>query len=142
MIASINPWTGAVSPFEPHSESGTGRRIALSAQTFLHYRKTCFSQRAVWLQRAAEIVESEKRRLAEIMTAEMGKTVVSAEAEAAKCATVCRYYAANGAAALADEPIATHAPRCFVRYEPLGPVLAVMPWNFLSGRCFALRLPR
>jgi succinate-semialdehyde dehydrogenase/glutarate-semialdehyde dehydrogenase len=131
MIASINPFNGkTMKVFEPYSDAEIERRLELSSKTFQCYRATPFHERAKKLIRAAEILEADKRKFAEIMTSEMGKTIGSAEAEALKCALGCRYYAETAEKSLADTPLRTEASSTFVRYQPLGPVLAVMPWNF------------
>jgi succinate-semialdehyde dehydrogenase/glutarate-semialdehyde dehydrogenase len=106
------------------------RRIQLAADTFRQHRRTSFRERAQCLLRAADILEKEKDRFARIMTLEMGKPLKAAGDEALKCALGCRYYAEHGEAALADEVIETNASRSYVHYEPLGVVLAIMPWNF------------
>src|SRR5580658_9900914 len=130
-IASINPATGeTLQTFAPLSPAALDRKLAHAFATFLSYRKTSFAQRAHWLNNAARILEESKQEFGRIMTVEMGKTLKSAIAEAEKCAWACRYYAENGERHLADEVIATNASRSFVRYQPIGPVLAVMPWNF------------
>jgi succinate-semialdehyde dehydrogenase/glutarate-semialdehyde dehydrogenase len=142
MIRSINPFNGkTIQAFEAHSEAETERRLELSSKTFQSYRCTSFAQRARWLMRAAEILEADKRKFAEMMTAEMGKTIGSAEAEALKAASGCRYYAETAEQSLADAAIQTEARRCFVRYQPLGPVLAVMPWNFPFWQVFRFAAP-
>src|SRR5437868_14596066 len=130
-IASINPATGEVlKTFEPLSDSQLDAKIALAAETFRNYRKVPFAQRSRWMIKAAEIIEAEKEALGRLMTWEMGKTLRSAIDEAAKCAWACRYYAENAERFLADEIVETTAKRSYIRYLPLGPVLAVMPWNF------------
>ena len=91
--------------------------------------------------RAAEVLESRKAEWARVMTLEMGKPIGAAVAEAEKCAWVCRYYAENAERFLADEPVATDAGSSFVRYQPLGPVLAVMPWNFPFWQVFRFAAP-
>ena len=93
------------------------------------------------MTKAADVLESGKRKFAEIMTAEMGKTLTSAVAEVEKCASACRYYAANAERQLADETIETNASRSFVHYQPLGPVLAIMPWNFPFWQVFRFASP-
>src|SRR5450755_1895428 len=130
-IASVNPATGeTLSVYEPLSSEALDQKLAHAFATFQSYRKTSYADRARWLNNAARILEDSKREYGRIMTVEMGKTLQSAIAEAEKCALACRYYAENGERHLADEPIATNASRSFVRYQPIGPVLAVMPWNF------------
>jgi succinate-semialdehyde dehydrogenase / glutarate-semialdehyde dehydrogenase len=95
-----------------------------------NYRKAPIGDRARWMLNAAAILEQEKDAYAKVMTTEMGKTFRSAVDEVAKCAWVCQYYAENAEHFLADEVVETGARRSYTRYQPLGPVLAVMPWNF------------
>ncbi|MGO4883521.1 MAG: NAD-dependent succinate-semialdehyde dehydrogenase [Bryobacteraceae bacterium] len=141
-IASVNPATGeTLRVFEPLSPAALEQKLAHALATFQLYRKTSFAARAQWLQNAARILEEDKREYGRIMTMEMGKTLKSAVAEAEKCAWACRYYAENGERYLADEPIATNASRSFVRYQPIGPVLAVMPWNFPFWQVFRFAAP-
>lgn len=130
-IATINPATGEqLKTFEPLSDGEIEARLDLAMQAFQAWRRTSFEERAAVLQRVADLLESEKQRWGELMTIEMGKPIVAAIAEAEKCAWVCRYYAEHAAEFLADEPATTDASQSFVRYLPLGPILAVMPWNF------------
>jgi succinate-semialdehyde dehydrogenase / glutarate-semialdehyde dehydrogenase len=130
-IATVNPATGqVVKTFESLSDAQLEGKLQKAADTFLSYRKTPFAERARLIENAARILEKEKENYARMMTTEMGKTFRSAVDEAAKCAWVCRYYAENAERFLADEVVETTAKRSFVRYLPLGPVLAVMPWNF------------
>ena len=130
-IATINPATGLLlKTFEPLTDAQLEEKLQRAAQTFLTYRKIPFAERARMMLRAAAILESEKETFARMMTTEMGKTFRSAVDEAAKCAWVCRYYAENAERYLADEIVETTASRSYIRYQPLGPVLAVMPWNF------------
>src|SRR6266567_828265 len=130
-IATINPATGQVlKTFEPLSDAQIEVKLQKAADTFLTYRKVPFAERAQMMLKAAEILEGEKEIFARIMTTEMGKTLRSAADEAAKCAWVCRYYAENAEKFLADEIVETTASRSYIRYQPLGAVLAVMPWNF------------
>src|SRR5882757_435676 len=130
-IATINPTTGeTVRTFAPLSDSELDARLALAEVAFRHHRLSSFAERAEKMFAAAEIFENEQDRLAWLMTLEMGKPIQQAKAEAAKCATACRYYAEHAGRLLADEPLPEADGRCFVRFEPLGPVLAVMPWNF------------
>ena len=116
-------------------------RIARSEAAYRRYRTTPFAERERWLERAAEILETETDRLGRIMTREMGKPIVAARAEAAKCALACRYYVKNGARLLADEPVELGSGKAYLRYEPIGPVLAVMPWNFPFWQVFRFAAP-
>src|ERR1700730_12738727 len=130
-IATINPATGLlVKTFEPLSDRQLEEKLQTAAQAFSSYRKVSFAERARLMLRAAAILESEKEIFARMMTTEMGKTLGSAVDEAVKCAWVCRYYAENAERFLADEILETTASRSYIRYQPLGPVLAGMPWNF------------
>ena len=130
-IATINPTTGeTVRTFDPLTEAEMEAKLALAEAAFHRHRQSSFAARAEKMLAAAEIFESEQDRLAWLMTLEMGKPLREARAEAAKCATACRYYAENAERLLADEPIPEADGNCFVRFEPLGAVLAVMPWNF------------
>ena len=130
-IQTVNPATGeVVKTFESLSDAQLEVKLQRAADTFLSYRKTPFAERARLMLKAARILEEEKENYARVMTTEMGKTFRSAVDEAAKCAWVCRYYAENAERFLADEVVETTAKRSFIRYLPLGPVLAVMPWNF------------
>jgi succinate-semialdehyde dehydrogenase / glutarate-semialdehyde dehydrogenase len=130
-IASTNPATGEVlKTFPELSDKEIAQKIDTAVAAFASHRKMPFSERASRMRRAAEILESEKEAFGRLMTLEMGKTLRSAIAEAAKCATACRYYAENAEKFLADEVVETGAKRSFIRYLPLGPVLAIMPWNF------------
>src|SRR6266571_4336094 len=130
-IASINPATGQVlRTFEPLADWLIEAKLRLAAETFPKFRKLAFADRARMMSKAADILESEKETLGRLMTTEMGKTFRSAVDEAVKCASGCRYYAENAERFLADEVVETTAKRSFIRYLPLGPVLAVMPWNF------------
>ncbi|HTR04204.1 MAG TPA: NAD-dependent succinate-semialdehyde dehydrogenase [Thermoanaerobaculia bacterium] len=141
-IASVNPATGeTLRTFTPLTEPEVERRVALGASAFPRWRATSFAERAGVVSRAADALEARKQELGRIMTLEMGKPIGSAVAEAEKCAWVCRYYAESAERFLADEPVATDARRSYVRYEPLGPVLAVMPWNFPFWQVFRFAAP-
>jgi succinate-semialdehyde dehydrogenase / glutarate-semialdehyde dehydrogenase len=130
-IATVNPATGQViKTFEPLSDAQLEVKLQRAADTFATYRKMPFAERARMMQKAAAILESEKETFGRMMTTEMGKTLRSAVDEAVKCAWVCRYYAENAERFLADEIVETTASRSYIRYQPLGAVLAVMPWNF------------
>jgi len=141
-IASINPATGErLRSFSALTREEVEVKLARAATVFQEWKNSEFSQRAAVLTRAAEILESEKRRLGALMTREMGKTFASAIAEAEKCALGCRYYAEHGESQLADEIIATSASRSFLKYQPLGVILAVMPWNFPFWQVFRFAAP-
>ncbi len=142
MIASINPATGeTLQTFEPLTTAEIDARITRAEQAYSQYRRTPFADRARWLTAAAEILESERDRFGRIMTLEMGKPIGAARAEAAKCALACRYYAAHGERLLADEPVDAGGGRSFIRYQPIGPVLAIMPWNFPFWQVFRFVAP-
>jgi succinate-semialdehyde dehydrogenase / glutarate-semialdehyde dehydrogenase len=141
-IASINPATGeTLETFSPLDDAEVERRVALAARTFPRWRAAPFDERAGLMARAAGLLESRKRDFARLMTLEMGKPIDAGVAEAEKCSWVCRYYAENAERYLADEHVATDAASSFVRYEPLGPVLAVMPWNFPFWQVFRFAAP-
>ena len=130
-IASVNPANGEVlRSFVESSGAEIEAALALAERTFRTWRTTDFASRAAKMRRAAEILEEDRRRFGEIMTLEMGKPIGAAIAEVEKCASVCRYYAEHAEIFLAPQEIATDAHRSYVRYDPLGCVLAVMPWNF------------
>jgi len=130
-IASVNPATGQLlKTFEPLSDSQIEEKLRHAAAAFAHHKKTSFSERARMMVKAAEILENEKDALAQLMTVEMGKPIRSAVDEAVKCAWACRYYAENAEHFLADELVETTASRSYIRYQPIGAILAVMPWNY------------
>src|SRR6476469_1055282 len=141
-IASINPATGqTVRTFTPLSGPELDARLQCAAQTFKEYRRTPLTQRTRLLLRAAEILESEKEKFGRLMVLEMGKTLKAAVEEAAKCAWGCRYYAEQAERFLADEVVETSATRSFVAYQPIGPILAIMPWNFPFWQVFRFAAP-
>jgi succinate-semialdehyde dehydrogenase/glutarate-semialdehyde dehydrogenase len=133
-IATINPATGeTVKTFTPASGDEIDATIARAHDRFAEYRLTSYAQRAKWAHATADLLEAEAEQVAAMMTLEMGKTLAAAKAEALKCAKGFRYYAENAEALLADEPAepaAVGASKAYTRYQPLGVVLAVMPWNF------------
>jgi succinate-semialdehyde dehydrogenase/glutarate-semialdehyde dehydrogenase len=141
-IATINPATGELlKTFEPLSDAEIAEKLDLAQQAFKKYHKTSFSQRSHWMQNAADILEQEKEDFAKIMTLEMGKPFKAAIAEVEKCAVVCRYYAEHAAEFLADVSVKTDASQSFVKYQPLGIILAVMPWNFPFWQVFRFVAP-
>jgi succinate-semialdehyde dehydrogenase / glutarate-semialdehyde dehydrogenase len=141
-ITSINPATGQVlQTFEPHSKHEIEKRLQRSMEAFEQQRRSTLEQRAQAMDRAAEILEAERNDFAIIMTREMGKPVRAAVEEAKKCALVCRYYAGNASRFLAEEDAPAQTARSSIRFEPLGPVLAVMPWNFPFWQVFRFAAP-
>ncbi|MDN3259268.1 NADP-dependent succinic semialdehyde dehydrogenase [Streptomyces sp. CSDS2] len=136
-IATVNPANGeTLKTYEPMDEDELERRLELAEATFRTYRTTSFAERARLLDKAAELLDEDQREIGRVVTTEMGKPVRQARAEAAKCAKAMRWYAEHAERLLADEEPAesdvrdSGASRVRVRYRPLGPVLAVMPWNF------------
>src|SRR5258708_6971777 len=141
-IATINPATGEVlKTFDSLSDAQIEVKLQKAADTFLSYRKVPFAERARMMLKAAAILDGEKEIFARTMTTEMGKTFRSAVDEAAKCAWVCRYYAENAEKFLADEIVETTASRSYIRYQPLGAVLAVMSWNFPFSQMLPFAAP-
>jgi succinate-semialdehyde dehydrogenase/glutarate-semialdehyde dehydrogenase len=145
-IASTNPATGEViKTFEPLSAAQIEQKLQFAVTAFEAERQTPFAERARRMLKAAEILERDKNKFAHLMTLEMGKPYKAAVAEAVKCAGGCRYYADNAERFLADEVIETGAPigmkKSFIRYRPIGPILAVMPWNFPFWQVFRFAAP-
>ncbi len=141
-IATVNPATGElIKSFEPLPAAQIEEKLKLATSAFRLYRHTPFAERAQKMLKAAEILEKEKNECARLMTLEMGKPIKAAVAEAVKCAIGCRYYAENAERFLADEVVETGARRSFIRYLPLGPILAVMPWNFPFWQVFRFAAP-
>jgi succinate-semialdehyde dehydrogenase / glutarate-semialdehyde dehydrogenase len=129
--ATTNPATGQVEQtFRDHTPEEVDARLARAAAAFRDYRRTSFGERARLMSSAADLLEGELPEVARVLTTEMGKTYASAKGEVAKSAMAMRWFAERAETLLADEEIATQASRSLVRYQPLGPVLAVMPWNF------------
>ena len=141
-IASINPATGQlIKSFDGLTDAQIEEKIQRAADAFSTYRHIPFAKRARWMNKAAEILETDKNKFAELMTLEMGKTFQSAVDEAVKCAWACRYYAENAERFMADEIIETPATRSYVRYQPMGVILCVMPWNFPFWQVFRFIAP-
>jgi succinate-semialdehyde dehydrogenase/glutarate-semialdehyde dehydrogenase len=141
-IATINPATGELlKKFDALTDSQVDEKIKRAAELFPAFRKRSFSDRAKLMLRAAEILEAEKETLAHLMTLEMGKTFRSAVDEAVKSAWACRYYAENAERFLADEIVETPASRSFIRYQAMGVVLVIMPWNYPFWQAFRFIAP-
>ena len=141
-IESINPATGEVlERFEETSRPELERILAAADAAFLEWRTVPFATRAEKMRKAARALRTHSEAYARTMTLEMGKPIVQAEAEVEKCASTCEYYADHAEAFLAEQPRETDASRSFVRFDPLGPVLAVMPWNFPFWQVFRFAAP-
>lgn len=142
VLASVNPATGeTLRSFETDAPDAVSTKLQKAFTAFVEHRKTSMAQRSEKMQRAARILEDEKEKFGRLMTLEMGKPIRAAADEAAKCALACRYYAENAANFLVDEVVATNATKSFIRYQPLGPVLAIMPWNFPFWQVFRFAAP-
>ncbi|TAK09205.1 MAG: NAD-dependent succinate-semialdehyde dehydrogenase, partial [Candidatus Manganitrophaceae bacterium] len=141
-IATVNPATGeTIKTFPPLTDRQIGEKIQRAEKTFQSYRRVPPSDRASWLFQAAHILETEREKFGRLMTLEMGKPFKAAEAEAVKCARACRYYVENGERFLADIEVKTDATWSYIRFQPLGPILAVMPWNFPFWQVFRFAAP-
>jgi succinate-semialdehyde dehydrogenase/glutarate-semialdehyde dehydrogenase len=141
-MKSVNPASGeTIREFPEPSEKEVEAHLDRAAGAFRAWRKVPFAERARLLSRAAERLEARKQELGRHATLEMGKTLRSAVSEVEKCASVCRYYAENGEAFLAPEEVSSNARRSVVHCQPLGPVLAVMPWNFPFWQVFRFAAP-
>lgn len=142
MIATVNPATGeVVRRFEPLNDREIEDKLTCADRAYQSYRRTGFADRARWLTRAAEILEADRDRLGRLMTLEMGKPITAARAEAAKCALACRYYVEHGERLLADEIVDLGVGRACIKYQPIGAVLAIMPWNFPFWQVFRFAAP-
>ncbi|HYO76891.1 MAG TPA: NAD-dependent succinate-semialdehyde dehydrogenase [Thermoanaerobaculia bacterium] len=141
-IASVNPATGeTIATFEALSSADVEQRLQKAAEAFAINRARSFSDRAERMNRAADILERRADELARVITLEMGKPLAAAVAEVRKCAMVCRHYAEHAERYLAPELIATDARESYVRFDPLGVILAVMPWNFPFWQVFRFSAP-
>src|SRR5436309_1346692 len=141
-IASINPATGEkLQEFSPFDDAEMEKRLARAEKAFSKYRRTTFTDRSVFLEATAELLIQEKKKFAEIITLEMGKLFRDSIAEIEKCARGCRFYAENSERFLEDEAAQTDAAESYVKYQPLGPVLAIMPWNFPFWQVFRFAAP-
>src|SRR3982074_2433219 len=141
-IATINPATGkTIRAFEPFSAARVSEFLDRAATAFRAHRRTPFSERAQRMQKAAAILDAECRELGQLMTLEMGKPIGAGIAEAQKCAIACRYYADNAERFLADHPVEMEGGKSWVAFQPLGVVLAIMPWNFPFWQVFRFAAP-
>jgi succinate-semialdehyde dehydrogenase/glutarate-semialdehyde dehydrogenase len=141
-IATVSPATGeTISTFDALTDGAIDQKIEAATRAFRVNRARSFADRATRMRAAADLLDRRKDELGRMITTEMGKPVKAAIAEVQKCATVCRYYAEHAEGYLADEYVATDAQESFIRYEPLGPILAVMPWNFPFWQVFRFAAP-
>src|SRR5688500_7844822 len=142
MIGTTNPATGeTLRTFEPLSEKELDGKLDKAESAYRKHRLTSVDDRAACMLRAAEILETEKEQLGRLMTLETGKPILAAVAEAEKCALACRYYAGNAKRFLADQPVKTPEGEAWVSFQPMGVVLAVMPWNFPFWQVFRFAAP-
>jgi succinate-semialdehyde dehydrogenase / glutarate-semialdehyde dehydrogenase len=141
-IATVNPATGkTIRTFEPFSAARVGECLDRAATAYRAHRRTTFADRAQRMQKAAAILDAECRELGRLMTLEMGKPIGAGIAEAEKCATACRYYAENAERFLADQPAKMEGGKSWVAFQPIGVVLAIMPWNFPFWQVFRFAAP-
>src|ERR687884_1003557 len=142
VMQSINPTTEEVlESFQEFSPTQVDQALQQAFDAQRRWRTTSFGDRAAALQATARVLRAQKARWAELLTAEMGKPIVEAEAEIDKCAWNCDFYAEHAASFLADEQIPSEASESFVAFEPLGVVLAIMPWNFPFWQVFRFAAP-
>lgn len=141
-ITTNNPATGeSLATYTLHTDEEVQVAIAYADEAFKDWRRTTFKERSRLMQAAAEVLKRNKERYARTITLEMGKTLSSAEAEVEKCAWVCNYYAEHAASFLDDEMVDTDASKSMIAYQPLGVILAVMPWNYPFWQVFRFAAP-
>ena len=141
-IASINPTTGeTIREFCALTPAQIEEKLALAEQSFQKHRRSSLVERGLILQTVATILDSDREKLARMMTLEMGKPIRASADEISKCARGCRFYAENAERFLEEEDAQTGATRSYVRYQPLGAILAVMPWNFPFWQVFRFAAP-
>ncbi len=141
-IATVNPATGeTLKGFEPLGDREIEEKLQRSVEAARRNRARSFGERSVRMRKAGDLLEQRAESYGRLITTEMGKPIKAAIAEVNKCALVCRYYAEHASEFLADEPVKTEAEKTFIRYEPIGPVLAVMPWNFPFWQVFRFAAP-
>ena len=148
-IQSLNPATGKLlRSFDPLTPEALNAKLAIAASAARTYPSESLDQRIFWMRRLAALLDADLEELAALMTAEMGKTLVSARQEVQKCSAACRYFADNAARIVAPESVSTdnadsleQNKTCYIRYDPLGVVLAVMPWNFPLWQVFRFLAP-
>lgn len=142
MLKSVNPFDQSLlAEFPEFDEQTINRKIEAAARAFQSWKKERYQQRAALIQRAGQLLRLKKNEYARIISTEMGKVLKEAQGEIEKCANACDYFAENGEVFLKDQIIQTDASRSFVCYQPLGPVLAIMPWNFPFWQVFRFAAP-
>ncbi|MCZ7610461.1 MAG: NAD-dependent succinate-semialdehyde dehydrogenase [Ignavibacterium sp.] len=142
MLTSINPSNNKVlKQYDEMTTEQSSEIISLTHQTFFKWKETSFTHRAGLMKKAAEILRQNSEEYSVLMTMEMGKPLAQSRAEVEKCAWVCDYYSENAEKFLADEIIKTEASKSFITYQPLGVILAVMPWNFPFWQVFRFAAP-
>lgn len=141
-MKAINPLTGnLIKEYQVHSREEVTAKLEKAGHAFREWKALSYASRAAYLMRISEVLESKKSDLAILMAQEMGKPVEAGKAEISKCALVCRYYAEHGEQFLSKEVVRTDATESYVVYEPLGVILAVMPWNFPFWQSFRFLAP-
>ena len=141
-IATINPSTGeTLKTFQPLSDHQIEEKLQRSVEAAQRNRERSFAERSKRMNKAADLLDQRQKDLGALITTEMGKPIKAAIAEVNKCALVCRYYAEHAQQFLSDESVKTEAEMTFIRYEPIGAVLAVMPWNFPFWQVFRFAAP-
>ncbi len=141
-FVTLNPATGeTIQRYDGDSREAVLNKLMLSGKAFLNWSNTSFEERSLLMNRAAGILRSNKDEYAALMALEMGKPLAQGLSEVEKCAWVCEYYAGNAPSFLADEIIPTEMSRSYVTFNPLGPVLAIMPWNFPFWQVFRFAAP-
>jgi succinate-semialdehyde dehydrogenase/glutarate-semialdehyde dehydrogenase len=142
MLQSINPYDESlIAEFEEHDESVIDQKLDVSQKTFRSWKRESFARRGELMKRAGSILRRDKSKLSKTMATEMGKVLKEAEGEIEKCASACDFFADNAEAFLKDQEIKTDAARSLVTYQPLGAILAIMPWNFPFWQVFRFAAP-
>lgn len=142
MFKSINPYDQSlIAEFALHDDSAIQEKVNFAKEAFKSWRKKTFAERADGMMKISKILADNKEKYARIITNEMGKTITEARAEVEKCAGTCKYYAENAEQFLANQSIATEAKKSLVHYQPIGAVLAIMPWNFPLWQVFRFAAP-
>jgi succinate-semialdehyde dehydrogenase/glutarate-semialdehyde dehydrogenase len=141
-MKAVNPATGElIREYEEHGREEIGRLLHQAEAAFSYWRGVPFADRAKRVRKAGQVLRANKAKYAALMTQEMGKPIAGSEAEVEKCATACDFYAENAERFLSPEQIASDADKSYVRYDPIGPVLAIMPWNFPFWQVFRFAAP-